>query len=404
MTKTEKWIYTGCFYAFAVSGMLTLMMGAIMPMLLTHFNLGYDGGGRLLSSHSIGNLASGLFSGLIAVHLGRKRSIIMLSLLFVLGYAGMLITKSPTILIFMFLLTGLGRGSISNINNTIVNEASNGSPGKLNLLHMFYAVGAFLAPLMTSYMVSRGLGWKFPVATVTFLGITMVLTFAAMRIDNSKKVQGKKDNKVKEVKKEDSVEKGEKAIGFYKNVDFYIAGGLLFFYLCVETSLNGWIVTYLQDTGIMSTSLAQTVLSIMWIIIIAGRLFCAYISQRFNTKNIILSSAIGSVIFFILFLISTNTWAIIVCVLGLGFCLAGVYPTTIANVGNIIKGSGLAMGVLLAIAGLGAIIMPYITGLVAEKSGITGGMVAISVAVVFMFVFALINKFKKPNTMTVNEM
>ena len=93
---------------------------------------------------------------------------------------------------------------------------------------------------------------------------------------------------------------------------------------------------------------------------------------------------------------SSSLWAIVGCILGLGFCLAGIYPTTIANVGDVLKGSGLAMGTLLGVAGLGGIAMPYITGIVAEKKGITGGMVAISVAIIFLFLFTLVNRLRKP--------
>src|SRR5699024_12522278 len=130
---------------------------------------------------------------------------------------------------------------------------------------------------------------------------------------------------------------------FLKNIDFYLSSGILFFYVGVEYAVNGWIVTYLKDTGIMSTSLAQKVLSILWIIIIFGRLFSAYISKTVDKKTILLFSSIGAVIFFALFLISSSIWTIVACILGLGFCLSGIYPTTISNVGSVLKESSLAM-------------------------------------------------------------
>mgnify|MGYP002226339932 FL=1 len=42
-----------------------------------------------------------------------------------------------------FVLLGIGRGSVSIINNAVVNDNSDGKPAALNLLHMTFAVGAF---------------------------------------------------------------------------------------------------------------------------------------------------------------------------------------------------------------------------------------------------------------------
>jgi fucose permease len=383
MEKKYNLIFAGCYYAFFVNGILALMLGSIMPMLLLDFNLGYDQGGMLLSSHSIGNLIASFLSGIIPIYLGRRNSIVMLSAMTALGFGGMLIAKSPTVLMVMFLLTGIGRGSVTNTNNSIVNDVAHGNPGPMNILHTFFAVGAFISPFLASWCISWGLGWKYAAGTVAVLGIIMIIVFATMKIENSRSNKNAKsdDQKVN--------------FDFLKNIDFYIASGILFFYLGIETSVNGWIVTYLKDTGIMSTSMAQTVLSILWIVIIFGRLFCAYISKVVDKKTILLTSSAGVVLFFALFIMSSNIWAIIACMVGLGFCLAGIYPTTISNVGGVIKGSGLAMGILLSVAGLGGILMPYITGAVAERTGIAGGMAVISVFAIMLFLFALANKFRK---------
>lgn len=383
MTKEQKRIFAGCYYAFFINGMTALIMGAVMPSILTDFNIGYDRGGMLLSFQSTGNLIASFLGGIIPVYLGRKNAIVTLSSMTALGFIGMITFKSPVFLLLPFFMTGIGRGSVSNMSNTIVNDVSDGDTRALNILHTFFAVGAFMAPFIASWFFNMNLSWKYVVGLVAIMSSIMVIVFANMEIDNAR---GKKTNET---------EKKHVSFEFLKNVDFYISSGILFFYVGVEYAVNGWIVTYLKDTGIMSTSLAQKTLSILWIIIIFGRLFSAYISKRVDKKTILLASSIGTTLFFVLFLMSSSLWAIIGCILGLGFCLAGIYPTTISNVGDVLKGSGLAMGTLLGVAGLGGIIMPYITGIVAEQKGITGGMVAISVAVVFLFLFTLANKLKK---------
>lgn len=382
METSQKKILAGCFYAFFINGITALIIGAIMPAILEDLNMGYNQGGMLLSLQSVGNLIASFLGGLVSVYMGRKNAIVALSSMTAIGFASMTITKSPILLLVPFFLTGIGRGSVTNMSNTIVNDVGDGEPGPLNILHTFFAVGAFMAPFFASWSFNMGLDWKFILRVVSILGLLMVFVYSRMDIDNTK-AQSKKE------------EKGDKvSLEFLKNIDFYLSSGILFFYVGVEYAVNGWIVTYLKDTNIMSTSLAQKVLSMLWIIIIFGRLFSAYISKKVDKKTILLASSIGTMIFFLMFLLSSSIWAIILCILGLGFCLSGIYPTTISNVGTVLKESSLAMGTLLGVAGLGGILMPYITGAVAERVGIAGGMVAISIAVVLMFLCTLANKLR----------
>lgn len=382
MDKGQKRIFAGCFYAFFINGITALIIGAIMPSILTDFNMGYDKGGMLLSFQSVGNLIASFMGGMVSVYLGRKNAIVALSSMTAIGFASMTFVRTPALLLLPFFLTGIGRGSVTNMSNTIVNDVSDGKAGPLNILHMFFAVGAFMAPFFASWAFDMDFSWKFVLRVVSGLAVIMVLVYLKMDIGN------------KRIKKSEKTKSRGMSTDFLKDIDFYLSSGILFFYVGVEYAVNGWIVTYLKDTGIMSTSLAQKTLSMLWVIIIFGRLFSAYISKTVDKKTILLFSAIGTMVFFTLFILSSNIWAIIACILGLGFCLSGIYPTTVSNVGGVLKKSSLAMGVLLGVAGLGGILMPYITGVVAEKVGIVGGMVAISVAVVLLFLFTLVNKLR----------
>lgn len=380
--KDQKRILNACFYAFFINGITSLIIGAILPYLLADFQIGYDKGGMLISFQSIGNLLASFLGGIISVYIGRRNAIVALSLMTALGFSGMVIFKSPAILILPFFLTGIGRGSVSNLSNTIVNDVSDGNPKDLNILHTFFAVGAFMAPFVSSWLLNNGFSWRFVLGLVATLAALMTLNFATSNIDNTRAERERKEDRKKS------------SLDFLKNVDFYLSSGILFFYVGVEYAVNNWIVTYLKDSGIMSTSMAQKILSMLWIIIIFGRLFVAYISKKVDKRSILLLSSIGAMVFFLLFLLSSSTWAIAICILGLGFCLSGIYPTTISNAGSVLKGSSLAMGTILGIAGLGGIIMPYVTGVVAENYGIKGGMTAIGVAAVLLFIFTLVNRLR----------
>ena len=141
----------------------------------------------------------------------------------------------------------------------------------------------------------------------------------------------------------------------------------------------------------MNTNTAQALSSILWLVILVGRLTCAYLSKIISKRKILLFTSIGTALFFILLLSTKNIIIITACIIGLGFCMAGIYPTTIANLGDVIKSKPMAMSMILTIAGIGSIVMPAITGQVAQNVGIFGGMAVITVAVFLNFVCSVIN-------------
>lgn len=375
--KQKNFIFAACFYAFFMNGIIGLILGALLPMIKTTYNLSYNMSGLLLSAHSIGNLVSSYIAGLVPFYLGRKTSVVLLSCTASLGFFGMIITGNPIFLFISFLLTGIGRGSVSNFDNMIVNETSYGDPKALNILHSFFAIGAFVAPfLVIAFTRNNPDSWKFSTAVVVILSLITVILFSLMRIENKKARKGGK---------------GKISYSFLKYPHFWISTGILFFYLCAETAINGWLVTYFKDTGIMNTNTAQALSSILWLVILVGRLTCAYLSKIISKRKILLFTSIGTALFFILLLSTKNIIIITACIIGLGFCMAGIYPTTIANLGDVIKSKPMAMSMILTIAGIGSIVMPAITGQVAQNVGIFGGMAVITVAVFLNFVCSVIN-------------
>lgn len=378
--RNQKLVY--CFYyAFFINGLLATMMGSILPMMQEEYGISYGVSGMMLSAHSIGNFIASFIAGVLPIYLGRKRSIMVLSLFTCIGFAVMTLWGNPLILIACFFGIGIGRGSVSNISNVVVAEVSENKEKALNMLHSIFAIGAFIAPFIALAATAKDIkGWKIGALTITVLCIGAQLAFFKSTLSNQ-------PLKKKEV--------ANKSYGFLKNKKFLISVGILFFYLCAETTINGWLITYLKDTGVMSIGYAQIMASVLWILIMVGRISCAYISQKVNRRYILVVTAIGKAVCFIALISTQNIVFITLAIVGLGLFMAGIYPTTIANIGNIITEYPMAIGTILAIGGIGSIIMPSITGIIAEQVGIAGGMAAISVAVILMVLCTIGNMFIK---------
>lgn len=362
------------YFAFFVSGMMNTLIGTILPFMKAEYNMSYVLSGAVISAHQIGNFFALLISGFLPYLIGRKKSTVLLSLGFVIGFLLMTLTGNPLFLLLAFLLTGIGRGTMSNITNVVMSDIAENKTASLNLLHASFAIGAFLAPFLAILTTSVfGVHWRISLWTVVVLEILVMIFFGRSSLSGMS-IEKKKDE----------------ATGFYKSKAYWLNTAILFFYLCNEASIMGWLVTYFTDSGILSPSLAQTTSSALWIFILIGRLLCAFVSTKLNKNFLLVLLGFFQIVFFMLMVSTKNYVFIYMSIFGFGLAMSGTYPTVLATMNPKFNASTIAVGTTIATATLGAISMPIIVGAVAQKIGIAGGLTTISIALVCMFALILV--------------
>lgn len=389
LSETNKYIIKCCFFIFFVNGLYAMVFGSILPLLSEAYQLNDTVSGMLISSHQAGNLIAGFLAGILPVYLGRKNSILFLSSFVVIGFLLIMVTGQPWLLLVAFFFTGISRGSISNFNNKTVNDVSNSSPAALNFLHSLFAVGALLSPflvIITTKLFGSN-GWRITSAIIIVLILISQYMFSKMPISSEDRVQDKKK------------EKGSYA--FFSDKHFWTTVVILFFYLCAEAAITGWLVKYFVDTNIMTVAQAQLLSSVLWLAILVGRLACTFYGSRFAKSQLLLAISIGTSIFYILLLQATNFYVIMLIIFGLGASMGGIYPTAMTIAGSSIKKYPMAMGWLLILGGIGGITMPIITGVLSTNFGILAGMSAIIVAIIVMLIgvisYVVLDKKVKKN-------
>lgn len=387
-----------CCYGYVVSGMAVLVVGAVLPSIMREAGLSFTSAGSMLSMMAVGNLMASLFCPILIRIIGKRLAITLTSALVPVSFFALTMLPGGVIIYLIFFAAGITRGSITIINNTIVNVISNNSNKALNLLHCSFAVGAFLAPFLTSLLIAAGLGWRSIVYIIVILCASSALSYALMDY-GAQPAADNNDNDVSAKPANSNAAQSKKPqtdYGFLKQPMFYCVGLILFFYLGTENCINGWFVTYLQNTGVMSESYATNMISVTWLVIMLGRLVNASLSKKYNKNTLILINSLGSCCFFFLLISQTHLALITIALLGLGFFLSGIYPACMARGGQFIKGSTMGMACLTAISSLGGIITPQLVGSAADRTGIVGAIGLLSVNAVMVVVFALVN-FRKRN-------
>ena len=390
--KRKKILMT-CFFAFFCNGSLTLVMGSVMPDLKRTWGLTDTFSGMLISAHSAGNLIAGFISGLVPLYLGERKSIMSLSILAYIGLTVTMLTGNPACLLLAFLLIGMGRGSVSNFNNRAVNRVTDGSPVASNTLHSCFAVGAILSPQIF-LLLQRNVSWRAGLIPVICFGIISFGNFARIQIEDEAPDRKNKKNRT---------------TVFLKNPSFLVLMAMMFCYLCSEYAINGWLVTYIQnkpellgaftENGVVVTeklnSYSQMMATLLWAVILVGRLLCARLSQKIDQRTLMMVSSFGVTLFFALMLVSGSVTMVSIAVAGLGLTMAGICPMIYSDAAVFTNTYPLATSFLLAFGSAGAILMPTIVGSLADRFGFTGGMSAILVTMILLVVFSALNRFMK---------
>lgn len=367
-----------CSYGvFIINGMLALSIGSLLPYIRDSRGLAYAFCGMIVSLHSVGNLISSFACGALAEVWGRKKSILFFNFFIALSYLVIILSENNFMLALAFFLTGMARGATSNFCNISINELAPGKASLLNGLHAMFAIGAFLFPLLLIAMTqTNSKNWIYACYFMFIMGILSWIMY--FLIPDSKKEASEKQTK----RKAD--------FGFFKEPLFYLCTLTLFFYLCAEQGVIGWMITYFKDTGLLPESLSQVTASLLWVMILAGRLLTAWLSTRIHKEWLLLVMGFGLVGFLILLLFSSTTPLILLGIMGFGFSMAGLYPTTVSFSGSLIQKYSLAWSFILTLASFGSILMPSIIGKIAENAGIYYGMQSIIAVVVIDLICILL--------------
>lgn len=392
-TSEEKRQFIFTYLAFMLNGILALSVGSLLPFLRESRGLNYAFAGMIVSLHSVGNLISSFASGTLSVLIGRKKSILLFNACYALSYLLIICSNSPYLLAAAYLLSGLARGASSNFGNYTINNLAPGKAGALNGLHAMFSVGAFSFPIILTLLTRTSADrWIYACYFIVAMGILSWILYFLIPDPEALAKEGDSSPK----------KSGENGFGFFREPLFYLCTFTLFFYLCAEQGVIGWLITYFGDTGLLSPSLSQLMASVLWVMILAGRLTTAWASGKVKKEKLLLAMAVGFVCFFFWLLLCRNTILIVIGIMGFGYSMAGIYPTTVSFCGGLIKKYSVAWSFILTIASFGSILMPMIIGRIAESAGIAYGMSSIVVVVLIDLGLVLaLNLYMRRNRETV---
>lgn len=357
--------------AFLLSGLCAISSGIIVSILQEKYRFSYSVSGTLLSLMSIGNMLASFVAGILPGKFGPKKSVLLLSSGYFVGYLLMAFFGNPGILAGAFLLVGIAKGGTINNCTVMVGNNSENRPKAMSLMHACYATGAMLCPfVITAFLcVNQNL----PMVGISFGGLLLWLTFLTAGLSN---------------KQAELKAKSVTDFSFLKSVRFWLLTGLIFCQNAGETAVTGWLVSYYKSNGILSGTLSTYTITIMWASTLIIRLLIAFVFPIKNTFRAISVMGIGCSVLYLGLICSNTAILAILMLMGFSAFMAGVNPIGIAGVGKQLNEK--SMGVLLPIASLGQIIMPWIIGIIADATSLKTGMLVNIIPCLGIFIISRI--------------
>ncbi len=375
--KNPRLVRTG-YIAFFLSGICAISAGVIVSILQEKYGFSYGMTGTYLAVFSIGNMVASFLSGILPSKLGARNTVLLLCSGYFIGYLLMAFFGITGILLAAFLMVGLAKGCAINNCTTLVGQNSSDRTKGMSLMHACYATGAMLCSFLIGGLLK--VNNTLPMIGVAVAGAVMWLVF----------LTGGLENRTASAKSTHSSEKdGAKTdFSFMRSGKFWLLTALIFCQNAAETSVTGWLVTYYKNQGILSGSLSTYTVTIMWGSTLIARLLIAFVFPIKDTFKALSVMGLGCIATYGLLLMSNQPLPAILALFAFAFAMAGVNPVGVAGVGKNLNVT--SMGVLLPIGSIGAILMPWIIGIVAENVSLRAGMMTNLIPCIGIFVISMI--------------
>ena len=179
------------FITFFLSGICTISAGIIVSILQEKYNLTYGTTGSLLSFMSAGSMSASFLSGILPRKWGVRKTVLILTAGYFIGYLLTAFIGIPGVLIAAFLMIGMAKGCALNRCTVLVGNNSQDRSRGLQIMHACYAMGALLCPFLITALT--GMDQNLPMLGVAFCGLIFWGVYAYARLPKKQTAKEKTD-------------------------------------------------------------------------------------------------------------------------------------------------------------------------------------------------------------------
>ena len=291
-------------------------------------------------------------------------------------------------MLVVYFIIGMSGGFVETLVSLMIPEINKENSGyHLNIAQVFFGVGAFAGPYISSIAVRIGLNWEVSYYFLAFLSFLSFIFFSILRVKcrsflpvlgfNAAGIVGKNTNK------------GAAFTGLTVKLILLFSFAMLM-YVASEDGLNAWIPTFFRLERGFSAYQASQILSFYWLAIAAGRLLIAFLVKKISILKITITISALSVLSSFAGIMVENKYLNLVLFMLTGLFFSGIWPNILALAMQYFKNDARKdafISLIIAVGGIGALMAPWVVGSIFKISNLFTGLLS---CVLFIFIAVIL--------------
>ena len=363
---------------FFSAGFLMAAIGPLLPALSERTGASLSVMGRLMSAIFLGSLTAQIVSGWASDRFGRR--VVLAVGLSLLAATGMVIALSTALPLTLAagIVYGIGYGAFSLSGNVMTSELVPARRASaVNLVNMFFGVGAVVGPLVVSVLLRRT-GAALP---ALWMGAGLLAAAAvAARIALPDRLPASHDD----VPASAEAGTGAQRPPSLRDPMLLACGIFLMLYVGSEMAAGAWTAVYLHQSAGMNEARSAAATSLFWAMLTMGRIGAVVGGMRITAEHLLTTAVwITCAGAALLWAGHGSAAASVTAFAILGFGYGPIYPTGVAVLtSRFPNAAGLATSQMGVLAASGGAVLPWVHGLVlAHRPTADSALLTLAVAV-----------------------
>ena len=387
--------------AFLPTGILTTLLGPMLPILIARWTMNDTQAGNLFLVQFLASLVGVQLSGVLLARWGFRPAFLLGLLLMACGvatlYMGSLWLGLASVAAY-----GLGLGLIIPTDNLLIAEigSSSGSGASsrdssrasaVSLLNFFWGVGAVLCSLLVAWTAIHRL-------LPFFLGaVALFLLLLALAMRNLSFPAAAKSSEAKSAEaKSGAANSGERSASsswreMAKSPAIWLFAAVFFLYPGAETAVGGWIGSFVSRLGSRGAAMSSIMPAFFWSALTVGRALGTAFLRHFSERRVLRASCAAGAAGIGLMLWAPALAGVIAGALITGLSFSTLYPITVARLSERFGVAARSIGsVMFSLAAVGPAVIPWMVGVISHAAGsLRSGLLLPLGATVILFLIHL---------------
>lgn len=363
--------------AFALTGVGTTLLGSLLPSLSVNWRLDDRRAGFLFAAQFCGSAMGALLVGSNFFRSALRGYLLLIvsavSIAFVRGEARML----------LFSTFGLGLGLAMTSTSMWMGKVFPARRGSvLSVLNAWWCFGAVISAPLASVWVRR----FSPEYSYPMLGTALVLTLIP--------ILHTRRTALKEMRDSDS---RADDIDWKRVVMFALVA---FLYVGSETSVGGWLMSYVHRLAAQNEFLAPLATSFFWLALLCGRTVSPWLLRRMDERQLLTLGVVGAFVSVVMLLLLRTPLPTVFSATCTGLMLGPIFPLCMAKILALMHDSPQAKWTF-SLSGVGAAALPALTGEVSTRAGsLHSGLLVPAFALFVMSAMMVFDRAARPKAFT----